>query len=171
MNGLLCQFDDFIEDGWFVKVQKAFKMHNGKMELVFHCQDSLTTNKQGNVLRRYMWSVPIKDIKVTKVMWAHRTLNWRTFKWTKQDTMEGGPGLLIIFSYDKVSANTASWFPKCYKKSDRSQDARKRVCQKTPQKRLFLCARIWVTWLWKDLDAKPLTAGVALKTMGYNASN
>ena len=80
MNGLLCQFDDFIEDGWFLKVQKAFKMHNGKMELVFHCQDSLTTNKQGNVLRRYMWSVPIKDIKVTKVMWALRTLNWRTFK-------------------------------------------------------------------------------------------
>ena len=27
--------------------------------------------------------------------------------------------------------------------------------QKTPQKRLFLCARIWDTWLWKDLD-KPL---------------
>ena len=75
MNGHLFQFDDFIEDGWFLKVQKAFKMHNGKMELVFHCQDSLTTNKQGNVLRRYMWSAPIKDIKVTKVMWA-----WRTFK-------------------------------------------------------------------------------------------
>ena len=79
MNGALVHFDDFIEDGWFLKVQKAFKMHNGKMELVFHCQDSLTTNKQGNVLRRYMWSVPNKDIKVTKVMWALRDLNRKTF--------------------------------------------------------------------------------------------
>ena len=46
------------------------------------------------------------------------------------------------------------------------------LCKKTPQKRLFLCARIWVTWLWNDLDAKPLTpAEVALKILGYNASN
>ena len=36
------------------------------------------------------------------------------------------------------------------------------LCQKTHQKRLFLCARIGVTWLWKDLDAKPLTAGQLL---------
>ena len=28
-----------------------------------------------------------------------------------------------LISYDKVSANTASSVPKCYKKSDRSQDA------------------------------------------------
>ena len=33
------------------------------------------------------------------------------------------------------------------------------LCKKTPQKWLFLCARIWVTWLWKDLGAKPLTLG------------
>ena len=26
---------------------------------------------------------------------------------------------------------------------------------KTPQNGLFLCARIWVTWLWKALKAKP----------------
>ena len=31
--------------------------------------------------------------------------------------------------------------------------------QKYPQKWLFWCARIWVTWLWKDLDARPLTSG------------
>ena len=27
--------------------------------------------------------------------------------------------------------------------------------KKTPQNGLFLCARIWVTWLWKALKAKP----------------
>ena len=34
--------------------------------------------------------------------------------------------------------------------------------KKTPVRRLFLCARIGVTWLWKDLDAKPLTPGQLL---------
>ena len=33
-----------------------------------------------------------------------------------------------------------------------------RFCaKKTPLKRLFLCARFGVTWLWKDLEAKRLT--------------
>ena len=36
------------------------------------------------------------------------------------------------------------------------------LCQKTPQKRLFLCARIRVSWLRKDLDAKRLTPGQLL---------
>ena len=31
----------------------------------------------------------------------------------------------MAFVYDKVSANTASSVPKCYKKSDGSQDARR----------------------------------------------
>ena len=78
MNGVLAQMDDFIEDGWFVKVQKGFKMKNGKMEFGFHCQDSITANEQGNVIRKYMWSIPNRDIKITKVMWALRVLNWRT---------------------------------------------------------------------------------------------
>ena len=72
MNGVLLQMDDFIEDGWFVKVQKGFKMKNGKMEFCFHCQESITADKQENVIRRYMWSIPNRDIKITKVMWALR---------------------------------------------------------------------------------------------------
>ena len=79
MNGHLFQFDDFIEDGWFVNVQKAFKMNNGRMEFVSHYQESMTTNKQGNVIRRYMWSAPNKDIKITKVMWACRVFNGSPF--------------------------------------------------------------------------------------------
>ena len=31
--------------------------------------------------------------------------------------------------------------------------------KKTPPNRLFLCARTWVTWLWKAQDAKRLTPG------------
>ena len=79
MNGALVHFDDFIEDGWFVKAEKAFKMNNGKMEFVLDSQESITTNEKGDVIRRYMWSVPNKDIKVTKVMWALRDLNRKTF--------------------------------------------------------------------------------------------
>ena len=79
MNGHLFQFDDFIEDGWFVNVQKAFKMNNGRMEFVSHYQESITTNKQGNVIRRYMWTAPNKDIKITKVMWACRVFNGSPF--------------------------------------------------------------------------------------------
>ena len=37
---------------------------------------------------------------------------------------------LLIISHDIVSANTASWFPKRYKKSDGSQDAYKGRFQK-----------------------------------------
>ena len=33
--------------------------------------------------------------------------------------------VIIVSSYDKVSANTASSVPKCYKKSDGSQEARR----------------------------------------------
>ena len=38
----------------------------------------------------------------------------------------------------------------------------KSIFCKTPQKRLFLCARVGVTWFWKDLDAKQLTPGQLL---------
>ena len=36
------------------------------------------------------------------------------------------------------------------------------LCQKTPHFRLFWWTRIWVAWLWKDLDAKRLTTGQLL---------
>ena len=36
------------------------------------------------------------------------------------------------------------------------------LCKKNTYKTFFVCARIWVTWLWKDLDAKRLTPGQLL---------
>ena len=99
--------------------------------------------------------------------------------------------IIVLTRYDMVSANGASSEPRCYKKSDGSQDARRWspniwnepynnsfqeigtcfrqkltiwpgkfvLSKKIPQSGLFLCARIWVTWLWKALDAEPVTPG------------
>ena len=64
--------DDFIEDGKLVGVVKGFVMDNGKMELAFDCRDSITTDKEGIIVREFMWSQPKHNIKITKVMWACR---------------------------------------------------------------------------------------------------
>ena len=53
-------------------VVKGFVMNNGKMELVFDCRDSITTDKEGIIVREFMWSQPEHNIKITKVMWACR---------------------------------------------------------------------------------------------------
>ena len=65
-------WDEFIEDGKLVGVVKGFVMNNGKMELAFDCRDSITTDKEGIIVREFMWSQPGHDIKITKVMWARR---------------------------------------------------------------------------------------------------
>ena len=64
--------DEFIEDGKLVGVVKGFEMDQGKMELVFDCRDSITTDKEGIIVREFMWSQPEHNIKITKVMWACR---------------------------------------------------------------------------------------------------
>ena len=63
-------WDEFIEDGKLVGVLKVFVMNNGKMELAFDCRDSITTDKEGIIVREFMWSQPKHNIKITKVMWA-----------------------------------------------------------------------------------------------------
>ena len=50
----------------------------------------------------------------------------------------------------------------CYRQKLTVWQGKSILCQKTRQKRLFLCARIGVTWLCKDLDAKRLTPGQLL---------
>ena len=65
-------FDNFIEDGWLVNTIKAWDIHNGKPRLNTDLRDSITVNKQGNILRTFMWSAPKLDIKITKVMLACR---------------------------------------------------------------------------------------------------
>ena len=53
-------------------VVKGFEMNNSKMELVFDCRDSITTDKEGIIVREFRWSQPEDNIKITKVMWARR---------------------------------------------------------------------------------------------------
>ena len=70
--GLWTYWDEFIEDGNLVGVFKGFVMNNGKMELAYDCRDSITTEKEGIIVRELMWSQPEHNIKITKVMWACR---------------------------------------------------------------------------------------------------
>ena len=70
--GRCSYWDEFIEDGKLVGVLKGFVMNNGKMELAFDCRDSITTDKEGIIVREFMWSQPEHNIKITKVMWACR---------------------------------------------------------------------------------------------------
>ena len=72
--------DHFIEDGAIVIL---YEMYNEKMEKIFFVRDSITTDKQGNVFRKIMWTlawevdllmvgVKMVYVKIKKVMWAHR---------------------------------------------------------------------------------------------------
>ena len=65
-------WNEFIEDGKLVGVVKGFVMDNGKMELAFDCRDSITTDKEGIIVREFMWSQPQDNIKITKVIKAYR---------------------------------------------------------------------------------------------------
>ena len=65
-------FDNFIEDGWLVNTIKAWAVHNGKPRLRLDIRDSITVNKNGNVLRVFRWSAPNQGLNVTKTMLACR---------------------------------------------------------------------------------------------------
>ena len=65
------QQQDFIEDGKLVHTTKRAEINNeGKMELVFDLSVSFTVDKQGNVIRESIYSLPKKNIEITIVMWT-----------------------------------------------------------------------------------------------------
>ena len=66
--------DDFIEDGNLVIARKAFGMAGGKVALIVDLLDSFATDEQGNVVRKFIWSMPVLDIKITKVLSALRVV-------------------------------------------------------------------------------------------------
>ena len=79
MEGGLWTFeDDFIEDGRLVGVKQWHEVYNGKYGLVANFSDSITTDKQGNVVWSFMFSLPKKNLKFTKTMWAHRVIDGQT---------------------------------------------------------------------------------------------
>ena len=72
-SGKWGHFDNFIEDGWLVNTIKVWDIDNGKPILDVDLRDSITVNREGNVLRVFMWSAPNwQGLKVTKAMLACR---------------------------------------------------------------------------------------------------
>ena len=59
--------EDFIEDGKVVNVTRTYEFDNGKMILTLNFRDSITTDKEGNLIWNLMWSAPHRHVKVTVV--------------------------------------------------------------------------------------------------------
>ena len=67
--------EDFVEDGKLVTARKAFGMGaDGKVDLIVDLLDSFIADEHGNVVRKFIWSMPRFDIKITKVMSALRVV-------------------------------------------------------------------------------------------------
>ena len=64
--------EGFIEDGKIVNTSKKYKMDNCKMILTLNMRDSITTDKEGNVIWNFMWSAPHRGVKITRVLRAVR---------------------------------------------------------------------------------------------------
>ena len=64
--------EGFIEDGKIVNTSKKYKMDNGKMILTLNMRDSITTDKEGNIIWNFMWSAPHRGVKITKIVRAVR---------------------------------------------------------------------------------------------------
>ena len=66
--------DDFIEDGRLVSIVKGFLKNNSKTGIVVDCREYITTDKEGNVIWEFIWSLPMLDIKIKKITRAIRVL-------------------------------------------------------------------------------------------------
>ena len=66
---------DFIEDGWVVNVTKASAMLKGKMTFWLDIYDAFTIDKEGNLLRKFIWRAPHMDITVTKLLRSVRVVD------------------------------------------------------------------------------------------------
>ena len=61
--------EGFIEGG---KLMTDMKFFNSKMEMDLCITDSINTDKEGNIIWKFTWSLPERNIKITKIMWAVR---------------------------------------------------------------------------------------------------
>ena len=66
--------DDFIEDGRLVSIVKGFLKNNSKTGIVVDCREYITTDKEGNIIWEFIWSLPKVDIKIKKIIRAIRVL-------------------------------------------------------------------------------------------------
>ena len=69
--GRLVYCDSFMEDG---KLMIDVKMFNSEMEVEIHSTDAITIDKQGNIIWNCLWSLPTRNIKIKKVMWASKKM-------------------------------------------------------------------------------------------------
>ena len=67
--------EDFIEDGWIVNVTKASAMLKGKMTFWLDLYDAFTIDKEGNLLRKFIWKNPHSNITVTKLLRSIRVVD------------------------------------------------------------------------------------------------
>ena len=67
--------NDFIEDGWVVNVTKASAMFKGKLTFWSNLFDAFTIDKEGNLLRKFIWRAPHMDITVTKLLRSVRVVD------------------------------------------------------------------------------------------------
>ena len=79
--------DDFIEDGKLISARKVFVMADGQVDrdgprwakvdkgLVMEYVDSYSMDKKGNLVREFICSIPIANIKITKVMYYDKIWN------------------------------------------------------------------------------------------------
>ena len=67
--------EDFIEDGWVVNVTKASAMLKGKMTFWLDLYDAFTIDKEGNLLRKFIWKNPHSNITVTKLLRSIRVVD------------------------------------------------------------------------------------------------
>ena len=67
--------DFFIEDGKLMAVKKGFAIMDGISFLIIEFRYSFSTDKQGNLVREFICSIPDLDIKITKVMSALRVVS------------------------------------------------------------------------------------------------
>ena len=81
---LWVQADYFIEDGKLINRNKVFVMKRPRggprwtevdQGLVMDYQDSFSLDKKGNLVREFICSMPVPDIKITIVMSAHRVVS------------------------------------------------------------------------------------------------
>ena len=79
--------DDFIEDRKLISARKVFAMVDGQVDrdgprwakvdkgLVMEYVDSYSMDKKGNLVREFICSIPIANIKITKVMYYDKIWN------------------------------------------------------------------------------------------------
>ena len=60
--------EDFIEDGLIVNVTKASAMFKGKLTFWLEVYDAFTIDKEGNLLRKFIWKNPHRKITVTRIL-------------------------------------------------------------------------------------------------------